>query len=607
MLFLLALAAVALGSPAAAIVQRSTRSDDARPAQFRATVLRVAAPTSTPLAPAGTTTPLAPAAVPLDGWKAGFRSAVDRVVPAVEAARPYAVTVWSVGVLATGGALLTGSLSLRRLLREARPIEAIQPRARAIARRLRLRRIPSIGVHSRVDEPCLAGLFRPMILLPSRWLETAPSESTYAVLAHELAHARRFDHLANLAQRAIEACFFFHPCVHGLSRSARRASEHAADALAARLTGDPLALARALESVARLRTTRPRPSKLGLAIGGDRSTLLPRIQELLDMKPNRPRLALWPLAAIPAAFVAAIVTASVGLAQEPASKDVPAVPQVAAPPRVALPPSVPRSKISREERLRLTSSDPRKLSPEDREKLNSLDQIAYQVRIVKVSEKAWNRLAKDAFKPVETSNKREAWTLEAPALKAALDQILKDRETRELQAPTVTAYEESPVRIQSGDDGSVASGEVIDSYTVSVVETSTPKAVKPPDLNAVPGEFDVQLNGTRLAAGHRIDARVSNTIKRRSEPPQQAVPAEATTRRLVPTQVLVDRKVETGCVVPDGSSLILDAGPAVDVRPANAAGSRSRRSFVVITPLHILLEEEEAAAAPVPTAPPLVK
>jgi hypothetical protein len=111
----------------------------------------------------------------------------------------------------------------------------------------------------------------------------------------------------NLAQRLVEVGMFFHPAVHWLSRSLRRERELCADALAVRLTGDPLALAEALQSVARLRLTSPKVAAVGASLGGPSVSLLPRIQELIGMTPLRPRFPVWPFAALPAAGFLALL------------------------------------------------------------------------------------------------------------------------------------------------------------------------------------------------------------------------------------------------------------------------------------------------------------
>ena len=73
---------------------------------------------------------------------------------------------------------------------------------------------------------------------------------------------------------------------------------------------DAAALARALESVARIRLSYPTRPLPGSALGGQTTSLLPRIQELLGMMPSRPRPRFWPIAALPAAGVIPMITAA---------------------------------------------------------------------------------------------------------------------------------------------------------------------------------------------------------------------------------------------------------------------------------------------------------
>ncbi len=61
-----------------------------------------------------------------------------------------------------------------------------------------------------------------------RFLQMNPRELE-AILAHELAHIRRFDNLVNLAQSFVEILFFYHPCVWWMSAIIRREREFACD------------------------------------------------------------------------------------------------------------------------------------------------------------------------------------------------------------------------------------------------------------------------------------------------------------------------------------------------------------------------------------------
>jgi hypothetical protein len=66
------------------------------------------------------------------------------------------------------------------------------------------------------------------------------------VIAHELAHVRRLDVLANLLQTVAEALLFYHPAVWWLGRRIRIEREHCCDEVAVSLYGNRLEYARAL-------------------------------------------------------------------------------------------------------------------------------------------------------------------------------------------------------------------------------------------------------------------------------------------------------------------------------------------------------------------------
>uniref|UniRef100_UPI0013EA1A45 M56 family metallopeptidase n=1 Tax=Aquisphaera insulae TaxID=2712864 RepID=UPI0013EA1A45 len=222
-------------------------------------------------------------------------SMVERAADAAKMAGPFVLACWTVCVLSLAILLAIAMASTRRLRRSSRPADAqVLASMTRLCRLLRLGSPPLVRVHPRISEPCLCGVIRPVILVPRRWLATAAPEAIDAVLAHELAHARRADHVVNLCQRLVEMLLFFHPAIRWLSRSLRRHREFCTDALAVRLTGNPLALARAMESIARLRPVRPTVRPFGASLGCEGSSLYPRIQELIGMMPARPRRRLWP-------------------------------------------------------------------------------------------------------------------------------------------------------------------------------------------------------------------------------------------------------------------------------------------------------------------------
>ncbi|WP_337174420.1 M56 family metallopeptidase [Paludisphaera sp.] len=655
-LIVAALVAVATLAPAAALAQRWSHQQGIAPATVRATI------GAAPAAASGSARKLtakpvtAPRASTAAGRAARLRGMIAGAAAGLGATRPYLLAGWAVGVLAYGAMLVVGALSLRRLGREAVPCPALDRRARALGRALRLRRTPATRVHPRIVEPCLTGGLRPLVLLPSRWLATAPAAEVDAVLAHELAHARRLDHRANALLRAIEAAFWFHPGVRRASRLARREAERAADALAVRLTGDALSLARALESVARSLPSRPRSARAGLAVGGDRSALIPRIQELLGMEPSRPRFPFRALAALPVAAVIASVAASTAPAQgligasgaggslvapppadeaseaaqaawlarvhelrgkikEPESdryamsalfRLVPGNPRRAA---NVTPPELPIEQLTEEDVIRLASTRPARLSRED---------LVTLVRTIphglgdsaKLSREELLRLADphqvsfevrflqarhdpELVPPAPLGDQAQAaQPLPAAVLQKLVEDFVGDSPGSALQAPKVTTFEGASALIFTG-------GEPLDEETERALTTAGDREGDQPRVvarldGALPGPEDLQ----GLVVTDQLHGALRVQLTAIRKPWGHAI--EARTLATVHDGAAGAEAAPKAfgrlarVNVPDGFSILLDSG--VDAIGADDDPSGpSLRTLIAITPRHILSEEEEEA------------
>ncbi|MGH8184069.1 MAG: TonB family protein [Rhodanobacteraceae bacterium] len=192
------------------------------------TGVQAAAPTSTPAEPA---------------WMGWLNSAL-----------PWLVLAWALGVGVLGVRVFRQWRGLRALLRSAESLPEWQARARAFADRLGLRRAVPVLASVRIATPALVGWVRPAVVLPLAVLARMPMAQVDLILAHELAHLRRCDHLANLFQVVVETLFFYHPVVHWISRDARNERELCCDALALRVThGERREFVAALASLEELR------------------------------------------------------------------------------------------------------------------------------------------------------------------------------------------------------------------------------------------------------------------------------------------------------------------------------------------------------------------
>jgi beta-lactamase regulating signal transducer with metallopeptidase domain len=228
-----------------------------------------------------TVTELAPMTVGADGVPAAPATelVLDRWLP-------WLVLIWVLGV----------AIMARRALRQWRELERIAKRCarsspdlqRALARlaqRFGVLRNIRVLISEHIDTPTLIGWIKPVILVPTAVALGFPRQQVELILAHELGHLRRYDHLVNLAQAVVEMLLFYHPAVHWISREVRNDREVCCDRLVLRLTGgEPREYAQTLASLEELRISVPR-----LAVAATGGVLLDRVRHIIDMPV--PRLA----------------------------------------------------------------------------------------------------------------------------------------------------------------------------------------------------------------------------------------------------------------------------------------------------------------------------
>lgn len=219
-----------------------------------------------------------PARLPLDAPPA-WRAALQAWMPAL-------VLAWSAGVGLMSLRLCLGLAWVGKLRRQAVAAPAIwQARLDALSQRMGLRgsqHVP-LKLHGGLSSPVTVGFWRPVILLPAALLTGMPVALLEALLAHELAHVRRWDYLVNLLQSVAEALLFFHPVVWWLSARMRAEREQVADALAAQALQDPQRLATALHALSLHAAVPGQPGLLMSARGG---ALLTRIERLMAPGPD---------------------------------------------------------------------------------------------------------------------------------------------------------------------------------------------------------------------------------------------------------------------------------------------------------------------------------
>ena len=212
------------------------------------------------------------------------RPLLARLEASLQPRLPILVALWALGAgfmaLRLGGGY---ALSLRWKRQAVAAPGEWQSRLEALARQMDLRRPVRLLLVRLGDTPMVLGLWRPVILLPAALLTSLPPTYLEALLAHELAHVRRLDYLANLLQGLAEVLLFFHPAVWWLSARIRAEREELSDQLAVQCLGDPRRLALALNALDDVQPAFPRPFFPALAARGGH--LLSRIEHLLSPRP----------------------------------------------------------------------------------------------------------------------------------------------------------------------------------------------------------------------------------------------------------------------------------------------------------------------------------
>jgi beta-lactamase regulating signal transducer with metallopeptidase domain len=169
----------------------------------------------------------------------------------------WIVLAWATGVTACSLRLITGWFLSLRLIRSSQSavpqaVEKLLDRVHSTL--LTKRKISRLLIGERVTGPVVFGWLRPVVLLPVSAVTGLTEEQLLAVLAHELAHVRRYDFLVNALQRGVESVLFYHPGVWWLSSRIRKEREHCCDDLAVTVCGDRFAYAAALIELERMRS-----------------------------------------------------------------------------------------------------------------------------------------------------------------------------------------------------------------------------------------------------------------------------------------------------------------------------------------------------------------
>lgn len=191
------------------------------------------------------------------------------------------VLFWGIGASVLLVRLVGSWVYVQQL--KAEGIQLTEPSVQSLFRRvlgtLRIRQNVHLFESVRVNTPMVIGFVKPVVLLPVGLVTGLSPKQIEAVLAHELAHVKRYDYLVNLLQSLVEVVYFFHPALWWLSGRVRQEREHCCDDIAVAVCGDKMAMAKALAEVAAYRST----PALAMAFANKKGAMLHRVKRVLGV------------------------------------------------------------------------------------------------------------------------------------------------------------------------------------------------------------------------------------------------------------------------------------------------------------------------------------
>jgi TonB family protein len=253
---------------------------------------------------------VAPASGAADATAAGVaaaeaRAAAEPAIPSLGRAR---ITISE--TLAAAVALLWLLAACARFLKltlAVRELSAIRRNAAPWSSR----HAYPVLVSPRVSVPIAFGFVRPAVVLPAALAGELDTEALESIIVHESAHLQRLDVWTNALARVVEALLVLSPAAWFVMRRLSAEREIACDDCVVIRTGSGDAFARVIAELA-TRIGAPAPLVAPSAAGTTRSTIVTRIERLLDASPRRPRLSTTALGtALASLAVVAVLTQSV--------------------------------------------------------------------------------------------------------------------------------------------------------------------------------------------------------------------------------------------------------------------------------------------------------
>lgn len=194
------------------------------------------------------------------------------------------VTAWLVGVLFMLCRLARSFSQIQQLKHKSRDASAeVQTLVAKIAKRCGLLKPLRVLVSDTISSAAVIGILNPVLFIPASMITGLNPSQLEAVIAHEIAHIRRFDPVVNFCQMLVEAVLFFNPAVAWIGGQIRMEREACCDVFGVTATGDESMYLDTLALWAEQMKKQGSSPTVGALAFADRqeSTLLDRVRRVL--------------------------------------------------------------------------------------------------------------------------------------------------------------------------------------------------------------------------------------------------------------------------------------------------------------------------------------
>jgi beta-lactamase regulating signal transducer with metallopeptidase domain len=214
----------------------------------------------------------------------------------IESQIPLFVNFWFFGSILFLMRLFTSLSEIRSLRKASINTEdyTLLAAVEKVRKRLGISRNVSLRITQNSLSPLTFGVFKPMILIPAGLIFHLSPSQLEAIIAHELAHIKRYDYLTNLMESMMEVFFFYHPCFWWMNQTVKELRENAADDLAVSTGVEPKELAYSLAEV--LNFKQQNAPELAMTASKRRNPTLHRIKRMMgfpaQIYPQNPIISL---------------------------------------------------------------------------------------------------------------------------------------------------------------------------------------------------------------------------------------------------------------------------------------------------------------------------